>query len=190
MQGDRSQAHSGERLLIVSNRAPFRIIHEGDRERVEPTVGGVATTFLHLLETHGGLWIAWSGGTETPVQLHVSGKHRPFSISFIGLSERQISHYYWNTCNRGLWPLMHSMAHECHFGPPDWEVYREVNELFARSCAEQLEPGDTIWFQDFPLAVFPGLLQQSHPALPVGFFWHVPFPARDVLKDLPSAQEL
>ena len=176
--------------MIVSNRAPFRIVREAGRERIEPTVGGVATTFLHLLDTHGGLWIAWSGGTETPASLKVPSRNRPFSINFIGLSESQISHYYWNTCNRGLWPLMHTMPRECHFGTRDWRSYREVNELFAQSCARQLEVGGTVWIQDFHLALVPGLLRHWKPLLPIGLFWHVPFPTEALLRNLAWTQEL
>ena len=39
----------------MSNRAPIRLVKEGERERIEPTVGGVGTTFLRLPERHGGL---------------------------------------------------------------------------------------------------------------------------------------
>ena len=59
MQGEGSQPNRAARLVVVSNRAPFRIVHQAGRRRVEPTVGGLATTFLHLLEKHGGLWVAW-----------------------------------------------------------------------------------------------------------------------------------
>jgi len=49
------------RLLVVSNRAPIRIVTQNGRRHIEPTVGGVGATFLRLLERHGGVWIAWSG---------------------------------------------------------------------------------------------------------------------------------
>ena len=42
--GRRSEKES--RLLVMSNRAPIRLIKEGGRERIEPTVGGVGSTFL------------------------------------------------------------------------------------------------------------------------------------------------
>ena len=190
MQRLESSRQLGGRLIVVSNRAPFRIVHEAGRERVQPTVGGVATTFLHLLETHGGLWVAWSGGTETPKQMDIRRKGQPFSVALIGLTERQISHYYWNMCNRGLWPLMHFMPRKCHFGAIDWECYREVNEQFTRSCSAQLRSGDTVWIQDFHLALLPDLLHETSPNRPIGLFWHIPFPAADVLAEFPWAKEL
>jgi trehalose 6-phosphate synthase/phosphatase len=190
MQNEGSQPNLVGRLMVVSNRAPFRIVHQAGRRRIEPTVGGLATTFLHLLEKHGGLWVAWSGGTETPNRLNVSEKNPPFSIVFIGLSERQISHYYWNMCNRGLWPLMHSMPFKCDFGPSDWDCYREVNQRFARSCSELLQGNDTVWIQDFHLALLPGLLRRAMADRPIGLFWHVPFPSGAILNQLPWRHEL
>src|SRR5258706_13526659 len=57
---------AGGRLIVMSNRAPIRIVRVGGREQVEPTVGGVGTTFLRLLERSGGRWVAWAGGRKTP----------------------------------------------------------------------------------------------------------------------------
>ena len=59
------------RLLVLSNRAPIRIVNEHGQRRIEPTVGGVGATFLRLLERHGGVWIAWSGSKSTPEPLQM-----------------------------------------------------------------------------------------------------------------------
>src|SRR3984893_9726494 len=56
----------GRRLVVMSNRAPIKITREHGEEKIEPTVGGVGSTFLRLLERNGGLWIAWSGGPKNP----------------------------------------------------------------------------------------------------------------------------
>jgi trehalose 6-phosphate synthase/phosphatase len=178
------------RLIVVSNRAPFRIVRKAGKKRIEPTVGGVATTFLHLLEMNGGLWIAWSGGTETPPALEIPPENPRFAINFIGLSEDKIAHYYWGMCNRGLWPLMHMMPQYCHFGARDWAEYRVVNQRFGQRCLGVLEASDTIWIQDFHLALLPALLREGGSKHPIGFFWHIPFPPPDILKILPWHNEL
>ncbi|HEV7988511.1 MAG TPA: trehalose-6-phosphate synthase, partial [Candidatus Binataceae bacterium] len=106
------------RLIVMSNRAPIRVVHEAGKQRIEPTVGGVGSTFLRLLEHQGGLWIAWSGTqTKTPGRLMMPPGSDPprFQIVFCPLSERDVSHYYYGMCNRGLWPLMHFMTASCHF---------------------------------------------------------------------------
>src|SRR5437899_1954125 len=70
------------RLIMMSNRAPFRIVREAGQERIEPTVGGVGPTFLRLLERSGGLWIAWSGGRKAPTPQLMAPEVLPFKIAF------------------------------------------------------------------------------------------------------------
>src|SRR6516162_6436191 len=91
-----SNALGGRRLIVVSNRAPIRVVHEGGKQRIEPTVGGVGSTFLRLLEHMGGVWVAWSGTqTRTPGRLMMPPGADParFQIVFCPLRERDISHY-------------------------------------------------------------------------------------------------
>ena len=120
------------RLLVLSNRAPIRIVNIGGRRRIEPTVGGVGATFLRLLERQGGVWIAWSGSKSAPAPLRMPPDDPRFSMVFPPLSERDISFYYYGMCNRGLWPLMHLMPQNCHFRAQHWNSYKSVNDLFAR----------------------------------------------------------
>lgn len=41
-------------LVIVANRAPFRLTPEG----LAPAVGGLASALLPVLEARGGVWVA------------------------------------------------------------------------------------------------------------------------------------
>jgi trehalose 6-phosphate synthase len=191
------QIHSGNgvaavpsrRLIVMSNRAPVRIVHEGRAERLEPTVGGVGTTFLRLLERNGGLWIAWSGGQKTPApKLMPPGAPR-FKIVFAPLSEQDISDYYHGMCNRGLWPLMHFMTPKCHFSTQQWNRYVRVNQAFARIASEEAAAGDLLWVQDFHLALVPRLVRQQRSTQPIGIFWHVPYPPEQLMRILPWREE-
>jgi trehalose 6-phosphate synthase/phosphatase len=179
----------GPRLIVMSNRAPIRIIREAHKERLEPTVGGVGTTFLRLLERNGGLWIAWSGGQKTPApKLMPPGESR-FKIIFAPLGEQDISEYYHGMCNRGLWPLMHFMTPKCHFSTPQWSRYVRVNQTFARIACNEAAAGDLLWVQDFHLALVPHLVRQHRRELPIGIFWHVPFPPEQLMRILPWREE-
>ena len=89
-----SDAIGSGRLIVVSNRAPIRVVHEAGKQKIEPTVGGVGSTFLRLLEHMGGLWIAWSGTqTKTSSRLMMPPGADPprFQIVFCPLGERDIS---------------------------------------------------------------------------------------------------
>jgi trehalose 6-phosphate synthase/phosphatase len=186
--GNGSAAASG-RLIVMSNRAPIRIIREGREERLEPTVGGVGTTFLRLLERNGGLWIAWSGGQKIPAPKLMPPGDPRFKIYFAPLGEQDISEYYHGMCNRGLWPLMHFMTPNCHFSTQHWNRYVRVNETFARIAAEQAQAGDLLWVQDFHLALVPRLVRKHRHDLPIGIFWHVPFPPEQLMRILPWREE-
>ena len=178
------------RLLVMSNRAPIKVVREAGEERIEPTVGGVGTTFLRLLERHGGLWIAWNGGQKTPSRLSLPAEHPRFDLSFIELSERDVSQYYYGVCNRALWPLMHFMISNCHFNVGHWRQYRAVNEMFAASAIEQAGHGDAVWIQDFHLALTPQLIRAQRKDLALGIFWHVPFPPVELYRVFPWRREL
>ncbi len=182
-------ATRSQRLIVMSNRAPIRIVHEAHKERLEPTVGGVGTTFLRLLERNGGLWIAWSGGQKTPApKLMPPGEPR-FKIVFAPLGEQDISDYYHGMCNRGLWPLMHFMTPKCHFSTQQWNRYVRVNQAFARIACDEAAAGDLLWVQDFHLALVPRLVRQHYRELPIGIFWHVPFPPEQLMRILPWREE-
>jgi trehalose 6-phosphate synthase/phosphatase len=186
----RRRLGSGVPLVIMSNRAPIRIVHEDGRERIEPTVGGVGTTFLRLLESHGGLWIAWSGSRENPGRLELPRDHPRFSLVFAPLTERDISQYYYGMCNRGLWPLMHFMTLNCHFESAHWANYERVNRHFARIAADNVGRNAVVWVQDFHLALVPRMLRELRGDLPIGLFWHVPFPPEQLFRVLPWRREL
>ncbi len=177
-------------LVVMSNRAPIKVVRDGPDEHIEPTVGGVGTTFLRLLERHGGLWIAWNGGQKTPPRLSLPAEHPRFDLSFVELSERDVSQYYYGMCNRALWPLMHFMISNCHFNIAHWRQYRAVNEMFAASAIEQANPGDALWIQDFHLALTPRIIRARRNDLAMGIFWHVPFPPVELYRVFPWRREL
>jgi trehalose 6-phosphate synthase/phosphatase len=180
----------GDRLLVMSNRAPVKIVQENGHERVEPTVGGVGSTFLRLLERHGGLWIAWSGIKDDARRIDKPGSDARFSMLFPRLSERDISFYYHGMCNRGLWPLMHFMPLNCRFETAHWDTYRRVNRVFARAAELESDSYDIIWVQDFHLALVPQHLREHNHKVPIGFFWHVPWPPEQVFRIFPWRSEL
>ncbi len=181
------------RLIVMSNRAPIRVVREGPKQKIEPTVGGVGSTFLRLLEHRGGLWIAWSGTqNNSPGRLAMPpGSNQPrFQIVFCPLNERDISNYYYGMCNRGLWPLMHFMTANCHFNSLHWRYYEAVNRSFAALAAAEAAEDDVVWVQDFHLALVPRLLREQRRRLPIGLFWHVPFPPEQLFRVFPWRSEL
>jgi trehalose 6-phosphate synthase/phosphatase len=186
--------HSGgrinRRLIVVSNRAPVRVVQTDDEEKIQPTVGGVGSTFMRLLERDGGVWIAWAGGRTQSRRVAMPPKHPRFELVFVDLTERDVTQYYYGMCNRGLWPLMHFMTPICHFNRAHWNSYQRVNQNFAASVAAEARAGDVVWVQDFHLALTPRMIRAQRPKLPIGIFWHVPFPPEQVFRVFPWRREL
>jgi trehalose 6-phosphate synthase/phosphatase len=178
------------RLLVMSNRAPIRLVQEDGRERIEPTVGGVGSTFLRLLERYGGTWIAWSGTKNSPGRVMMPPANPQFTMVFPRLSEHDISNYYYGMCNRGLWPLMHFMILHCRFESAQWESYCRANHTFARAAEAESLSYDAVWVQDFHLALVPKLLREHNSHLPIGLFWHVPWPPEQVFRVFPWRTKL
>ena len=146
------------RLLVMSNRAPIRIVREDGHDRIVPTVGGVGTTFLSLLERHGGLWIAWSGTQARKSRVTIPlQKGARLELVFQHLSERDMASYYYGMCNHALWPLMHYMTLNTRFDRTDWDSYCRVNLSFARTALAEASvttlPGSrtftSLWFLVF-----------------------------------------
>jgi trehalose 6-phosphate synthase/phosphatase len=179
-----------QRLLVMSNRAPIRLVSGDGHQRIVPTVGGVGTTFLRLLERCGGLWIAWSGGKNSPARMMMPPDDPRFTMVFPKLTERDISSYYWGMCNRGLWPLMHFMTPNCHFDAAQWKSYCHVNRVFAAAAYAESALYDVAWVQDFHLALVPSLMRERDPEKPIGLFWHVPWPPEQIFRVFPWRYEL
>ena len=127
-------------------------------------------------------------------RLRRAWRYRPsnprFELSFVELSERDVSQYYYGMCNRALWPLMHFMISNCHFNGAHWRQYRAVNDLFAASAIEQAGHGDALWIQDFHFALTPRIIRARRKDLAIGIFWHVPFPPVELYRVFPWRGEL
>ena len=179
-----------KRLLVMSNRAPIHLVGEGSEQRIEPTVGGVGSTFLRLLEHNGGIWIAWPGGSKAIARMAMPPRNPRFMLVFQNLNEQDISNYYYGMCNRGLWPLMHFMTSNCRFDSSHWANYCLVNRKFAVTASREAEQYDVAWVQDFHLALVPQMLRERRGNAPIGLFWHVPWPPEQVFRIFPWRREL
>ena len=76
------------------------------------------------------------------------------------------------------------------FADNAWRRYVDVNERFAEEIAARSPRGARVWVHDFHLMLVPAALRRRRPDLSIGFFLHVPFPAADVFRLLPSREEV
>ncbi|KWE70353.1 trehalose-6-phosphate synthase [Burkholderia ubonensis] len=172
------------RLIIVSNRvAP---ISEG-----EPAAGGLAIGVYDALKETGGMWFGWSGevvASGAP-QIRVE-EHGPVTFATVGLSRRDYDQYYRGFSNATLWPAFHYRADLIQYDRHEFEGYGRVNVWLAQQLVPLLQEDDVIWVHDYHLIPFARALRAAGVKNRIGFFLHIPFPAAQVLVNVPPHREL
>ena len=188
---------AGYRLIVVANREPY--IHRyngGEIECIEPA-SGMVTAIDPIMRACGGTWVAHGSGTadRATVDEHDRVAVPPDSLSYtlrrVWLTDEQEEGYYYGLSNGGLWPLCHIAFTRPDFQPQHWEMYRQVNELFAAAVLEEVDERPTfVWIQDFHFALLPRILKNANPNLVVAHFWHIPWPNRETFRAFPWKEEL
>ncbi len=174
-------------LIIVSNREPLR----EEAGRWTPSVGGLTTALVPVLEQRGGVWIAWGeeGAAETPC-ISYPPENPAFEVRRLELSEEEVSNYYYGLANRVLWPVCHYFTEQIDLQRHFYTDYVRVNRRFAAATAEAYNEGDLVWIQDYQLMLAPLFLREAKPEARIGFFFHIPWPAAEVWRILPWARRL
>lgn len=185
---------SQSRLIIISNRLPYRVSCERDGCcSLSRSVGGLSTGLGPLHEQDGNLWIGWA---DEPVGLGEADRagmaealaSRGCAPVFLDAQEAEA--YYEGLSNSTLWPLFHGFPQFARFEEAEWEAYRRVNERFCDAVAAEARPGDVLWVQDYHLMLLPRLLREAMPDATIGFFLHIPFPDYETFRMLPWREEL
>ena len=90
-------------LVAFANRLPISKTRHGWRA----SPGGLVTALKPALESHGGAWVGWDGGSED-VPRRVDGLD--VDLHPIALGRREADDYYHGFANRTLWPLLHGLV--------------------------------------------------------------------------------
>jgi trehalose 6-phosphate synthase len=173
------------RLIVVSNRvsppAP-----EGAGSQ-----GGLAMAMSAALREYSGIWFGWSG-KSTPVHTGelTTQTMNGVTVAAMDLEEQDIEEYYNGYANRTLWPLFHYRIDLTQYERSFGEGYARVNARFADMLAPLIEPDDLIWVQDYHLIPLGRELRMRGIKNAIGFFLHIPWPARELILTLPRHRQL
>jgi len=173
------------RLIVVSNRV------NPPADTGVGTVGGLAMALSAALREGKGLWFGWSGETVE----HYSGQLSMqvvggVTVALLDLEEQDRDEYYNGYANRTLWPLFHYRTDLVNYERSFDEGYARVNTRFAETLLPLIGPDDVIWIQDYHLIPLARELRRRGVTNRIGFFLHIPWPARRVLSTLPRHAEL
>jgi trehalose 6-phosphate synthase len=93
--------------------------------------------------------------------------------------------FYQGFSNGALWPLCHYFLGRVRYDRAEWQMYEQVNRLFAQAALEEAGDDDLIWVHDYQLARVPVFIREQRPAARLLFFWHIPFPSAGLFRTLP-----
>jgi trehalose 6-phosphate synthase len=143
------------------------------------------------LREYSGVWFGWSG-QSTPVQTGILTTTRVNGVTLatIDLEEQDIQEYYNGYANRTLWPLFHYRIDLTQYERTYSSGYARVNALFADMLAPLIQPDDIVWVQDYHLIPLGRELRARGIKNAIGFFLHIPWPARELVATLPRHRQL
>ncbi len=173
------------RLIVVSNRVSPPAPEGGASQ------GGLAMAISAALREYSGVWFGWSGNA-TPAYTNQLSMQRVdgVTVATIDLEEQDIEEYYNGFANRTLWPLFHYRIDLTQYERTYGSGYARVNARFAEMLLPLIEPDDLIWIQDYHLIPLGRELRERGVKNAIGFFLHIPWPARELLSTLPRHREL
>jgi trehalose 6-phosphate synthase len=185
LQTHRSQERPAGRLIAVSNRV------NPPADPLVGSAGGLAMALAAALREYSGVWFGWSGRTVDAYSGQLNVERIPAVTAMtVDLDDQDVQEYYHGYANKTLWPLFHYRmdltAYERSFGAG----YERVNARFADALFPLVEPNDFVWVQDYHLILLGRELRRRAVANRIGFFLHIPWPARRIFVTLPRHREL
>jgi len=183
------------RLIIVSNRLPFSIDHEGDGVKLRQSSGGLVSAIKSYFESNriqeGVTEKLWVGVADFPQedwdQLVINQSIGcDFEIQPLFVDKQVYNDYYNGFSNSVLWPLFHYFPTLVQYPASYYEAYVQINKKFCKELLPMLKPDDIIWIHDYQLMLLPQMLRMQRPDAMIGFFMHIPFPSYEIYRLLPN----
>jgi trehalose 6-phosphate synthase len=175
-------------MVVVANRLPVRAETVNGETRWVSSPGGlVAAVAPALSRMKHASWVGWSGlanGAVAPFE------HNGVRLVPVRLEQMEIERFYEGFSNACLWPLYHDSIEAPGFHRIWWDAYVNVNQKFANETALVAAPGATVWVHDYQLQLVPRMLRELRPDLRIGFFLHIPFPARELFLRVPWRRQI
>ncbi|KAK0624944.1 family 20 glycosyltransferase [Bombardia bombarda] len=185
------------RLLLISNRLPITIKRSDDGQYTfSMSSGGLVTGLSGLSKTTSFQWYGWPGlevpdNEAGPMRQRLKEEYNAVPVF---VDDELADRHYNGFSNSILWPLFHYHPGEITFDESAWAAYKEVNRLFAKTVAKDVQDGDLIWVHDYHLMLLPEMLREelgdTKKNIKIGFFLHTPFPSSEIYRILPVREEL
>jgi trehalose 6-phosphate synthase len=172
------------RLLVMSNRTPA-LTQGRTRE-----VGGLVSALEPALRDERGIWLGWSGQERLHDQRLVVDTRDQLLRARFDLPPVARQQFYVGFCNRVLWPLFHGFANRVVCNDGDWNAYVAANERYAVHALELVHRKAPVWIHDYHLLLAGRFHRARGHEGRIGLFLPIPFPAPEILAQLPWSAEI
>ncbi len=182
-------------LVVVTNREPYIDESSDHGTQTVQRAGGVVSALDPLMQEIGGQWIAWGSGSAD-IETSPGGKRQVppenprYTLHRIILNQEEVQGYYAKYSNQGLWPLSHMLIERAQFSRRAWQIYRNVNQKFARRASSVSPQGAWIFSHDYQLSLLPAFVRKSRPDVAIAHFWHIPWPPHTIFRLCPQHAEI
>ena len=181
-------ARPQRKLVIVSNRGPYRAVTRSGKRVLLRAAGGLVAALDPVLRARGGTWIS-AAESDTP-KAAAGDPQLEYNLASVPLSRAEREGFYQGVSNAVLWPILHSMPSTIRIGQAPWSSYEHANRAFCDVVLANSRVGDVVWVQDFHLMLLPRMLRQKRARARLGWFCHIPWPGRGVFDVLPRREEI
>ena len=176
------------KLIIVSNRLPFKIEKKGGRYEVRQSSGGLVSAISSLPKESGIVWIGAADFREEAwlEYQRTASDSGHYDIVPLFLDKRTERLYYNGFSNAMIWPLFHYFPSFAEYDAEYYEAYKAINRQFSEKIKSIAGADDLVWVHDYHLMLVPGFLKQGARPLSSSFFLHIPFPSYEIMKLIPE----
>ena len=179
---------SNNRMILVSNRLPITVKKTMNGQyKIERSSGGLVSGLREIHQTADCLWVGHCGIYSGEMDYFDLKKQLADQrLMAVDLSKTEYDDFYNGASNNELWPLFHYFPDAIAADANNWLAYDNVNQAFAKTVLAIAKPGDQIWVHDYQLMYLPALLRNANPDLSIAYFHHIPFPAFELFRILPT----
>src|ERR1043165_3455162 len=144
------------RLIIISNRLPFKIHEKKGMLEFTNSSGGLVSSIRSYVQRTderkndlkpAPVWIGTSDIPEKKLQVHLADsglRYDGFDLIPVFIPSGINDKFYNGFCNDTIWPLFHYFPSYAKFEDDHYTTYVKANELFCSKILEIYRPGDTL----------------------------------------------
>ncbi len=185
------------KFVLLSNREPYVHFYSGDKIEYLRYASGLTIALDSIAQATRGTWVAHGSGeadwemTDKRNRVQVPPDNPSYILKRIRLSKTQEDGYYHGFSNQVLWPLCHVVFVRPKFEARNWEIYKEVNQRFAKAAIEEAGTEPALYFiQDYHLALCAKYIKELSPSATTVLFWHIPWPNPEIFRICPWKREI